>query len=192
MHDFSRDESSQECASFDTPSWYLARTAGFLEKHAYRELSRNNVTALLPLERKDNKVVPVFPRYIFVRFNLRKDAWRKTLAVRGISSYVSFNPEGLPEAVDDRLIATLTARLDATGLWIEKDPEPESKKQVEQAYMAGEQLRVLSGPFSRFIGVCDMQTGDRVMLLLSIFGRGSIVEMPASEVERVTHGGRAK
>ena len=151
-----------ECASFSIPLWYVARTGGFLERIAWREITQLGYEAFCPVERVNDRLQPVFPRYLFVRFNIVADQWRLLLAVRGVASFVSFRPDGrLPAPIDDRIITHTKALLDATGMLVQK---PKTK--------LGKTFAVVNpnSPLQHWSGICTMDAKQRVRLLLDFLG----------------------
>ena len=61
------------------------------------------------------------------------------------------------------------------------------KKQVSVDYEIGDQVKVLEGPFASFNGVVEELDFDKskVKVSVSIFGRGTQVEMDFDQVELV-------
>jgi transcriptional antiterminator NusG len=59
-----------------------------------------------------------------------------------------------------------------------------------QAFKLGDTVRIKGGPFANFPGVVEKIEESRSILIVrvEIFGRGTSVEVPFSEAEKIPHG----
>ena len=102
--------------------WYVAYTQPNGEWKAVAHLRRQGFEAYLPLcrairrhaRRKEVVRRPLFPRYVFVGFDLAADRWRAVNGTIGISRLVCRGER--PAALPDDMVATLRAREDAEGV----------------------------------------------------------------------------
>ena len=153
-----------------------------LETRALTNLKRQQYDVWLPLYRKSRRharklekvLRPLFPRYLFINFDLMVQSWRPIISTSGVHTIVS-NSDG-PIAISDDVISSLFARADSEGIF-EIDlntPQP------------GDRVRIESGPMSDLEGIFQVKhDSDRVMLLLKLMGREVRVSVDANEVERL-------
>lgn len=172
------------------PAWYACYTRARHEKRVNARLEERGFETFLPLVPRvrqwhdREKVVqwPLFPGYVFVRFDLRSLA--DVLRTPGVSTVVRFNgravpvPEGEIESVR-RFVEALRGR--EAESW---EPEP----LVE----AGDRIRVASGPFEGVAGVVLEQRGrGRALIQIGVeaIGQGVKVEVDARSLETLDRDG---
>lgn len=140
---------------FDTPRWYACRTRARAEKRAARLLAGNGVESYLPVidqlrqwsDRKRRVAFPLFPGYVFARFDLRKTY--EVLNTPGIVTIVRAN--GYPTPLRDKELESV--RILVTGVNAGHGmPRPVEKLEI------GQEVIVTEGPFS---GMRGMQVEDR-------------------------------
>lgn len=111
-----------------------------------------------------------YPGYVFVRCLLDEEVWaaiRRTPSVSGFSG--STQRDSLPSPLPEREVEALLGEL------------PPS---VPSGLVPGNVVRVLQGPFADFTGSVVEVNQDRVKVALNVFGRETLVEAPADQVER--------
>lgn len=163
--------------------WYCARTHYRMELLTVGELVKQGYAAFLPrIERelpdRTRAVAPLFPGYLFIRFNRVMDRWRPIVSTPGIRHLFGVSPEmpiPLPPGVIEAMVAK--ARGDNVVL-LESIPGPE---QLD----IGEEVRIIAGPFADFRGLCRLSSGNRVRLLVEMMGRQLEIEVSRAMVERV-------
>lgn len=165
--------------------WFCAETLHHQADVASDELRRQGFGVFRPMvwERriKNRKVVRVecdmFAGYIFVLFDPHRDPWGAIAHTRGMRDAPPLGmTAGKPTPLPQELIAFVAAN--AT----ERNAEFEA---LARASFNGAKVLVTKGPWRGSIGDCLMHRGDRVRLLLKLFGRDTHVEMPAERVERI-------
>lgn len=123
-------------------------------------------------QKRTTVTAPLFPRYLFVRFDVGIIGWRKITSTKGVQRIMgrdSEHPTPLPLlALDD-----LRARFDA-GEFV--------KRIATYSISAGDQIRVTQGAFAGHSGVCTISRGDRIRVLLSKLSGAIKVDLPASQV----------
>lgn len=147
------------------PCWYVVRTHLKQESRAEFNLKAWGVEVFNPLvkERRVNQfssvavayTAPLFPRYIFARFDASKLLF-KVSYTRGVQSVVGFG-EG-PAPVDDEVIEFFRSRVGADG-FVSMDDE----------FKGGDEVVVKDGPLHNLKAVVsgDYKGADRVSLLLA-------------------------
>lgn len=118
---------------------------------------------------------PVFPGYIFIKFGLDNADWRKINSTLGVNRLISFH-EGRPAQIPDALIEGLMARCD----------DKHMLKPISD-WKTGEKARLVSGPFSDFVGQVEgLVSGDRVRLLFKFMEQYKSLEMSSAALERLS------
>lgn len=162
--------------------WYLAQLKPNGFKRAQDNLRRQNFETFMPMseltmrhgQKFSNKVLPVFPGYLFVRFGAERTDWRKINSTLGVARLVSFKVSS-PAAVPEKLIAGLMARCDKAGHLLPADD-----------YEAGQRVKLISGPFAGFIGDIEAMLGDdRIRMLYEFMGQKSHIDISARDLERL-------
>ncbi len=161
---------------FDTPRWYACRTRARAEKRADRLLAGNGVESYMPVieqlrqwsDRKKRVAFPLFPGYVFARFDLRKTY--DVLNTPGIVTIVQAN--GYPTPVRDEELEAV--RILVTGVNAGHGlPRP-----VEDLEL-GHEVIATEGPFAGMRGVLLEERGRaRVVVRLSVLRQAVSVELP--------------
>lgn len=130
------------------------------------------------------QIVPFFPRYIFVRFDMGKDGWREMFKCAGIGGLVC---EGeLPVWVPDAFIEAIAMR--------EVDGAVPGKTPARLIFEVKEIVRVSHGPFAGHNGIVEripdkaienIDPDDRIRVAVSVFGRATPVDLEISQIEKL-------
>lgn len=159
-------------------AWFLAQIKPNARKIAERNLARQRFETFLPLieqtDRHSGRFVqthkPLFPGYIFVRFDPAKGAWRSINSTQGITKLVSFGQA--PAPVPDDLVAQLRARCDQDGV---VTPMPD--------LTVGDKVTVTQGPFAAFMAeILQVDEDQRVWLLIDLMGRQTRVAVRRQDI----------
>ena len=164
-----------------TQNWYCA---GFLrnkEHLAIQHLQRQGYSVFCPrlrktvshARRKVQKLVPLFPGYLFVKLDVSQQRWRPIDGTIGVTHIVK--TAGRPARVDPGFVAPLLESADAAGVI-----------SFDQALKPGDAVRAIGGPLNDQLGVlCRMKDTDRVVVLMSMLGRELEVTIPRSNLIKV-------
>nr|WP_314074755.1 transcription termination/antitermination NusG family protein [uncultured Roseococcus sp.] len=125
-------------------------------------------------ERTRRVLVPMFPGYIFVRFDIARDPWRKIVSAKGVARILGAHPERPTPLRSDLIIAIASNAAELNA---------EFQKAAEAVHPKGAALRVTKGPWAGFQGVCLWHKNDRIKLMMTLFGQDTATEMPAADVE---------
>ena len=111
------------------------------------------------------RVVALFPRYVFIRLDVLTQALAPVRSTRGVSGVVRFGEEAA--VVPDGVIDTLFRRADPeTGLHHLSDRRP----------TRGSAVSVVGGALAGLEGIFERDLGDeRAVILLSLLGRSTPV-----------------
>lgn len=161
--------------------WYVVHTQPGSELRAEANLRRQGYETYLPRYRRRRSHArrvdfvdrPLFPRYMFVRFDPSADRWRPILGTFGVCGLVRFGdiPVPVPAGIVDALRANEAART---------FDDPVSPV---RGLGIGAQIRVIAGPFADIVGkfqaLADL---ERVVVLLDLLGREVTVRLPERAV----------
>ena len=148
--------------------WYVIYSKPRQERVATDNLSRQGYETYLPMieisKRKQGAVIkkaePFFPRYLFIRLDMKQDNWSPIRSTRGVVSLVRFN--GNPKSVPESLIRAL------------KNNENSHKLQsvTPKYWKKGDALEIEQGPFAGYRCIFQgTRSSDRVTVLLNIVGK---------------------
>jgi transcriptional antiterminator RfaH len=161
--------------------WYLIYTKPSGEALALKNLARQHYQAYLPrilrtvrrAGRRYERVVALFPRYMFLRLNEGQQALAPVGSTVGVAGIVRFGSRYT--IVPDEVIHDLQARADpATGL---------HRLSIGAQPTRGDPVRISRGPFDGLEGVFERAAGaDRVIVLLRLLGQNAPVCVPADFV----------
>ena len=149
-----------------TRKWYAVHTKPHKEAVAEQNLRNQSFEVFLPKiertirhARKFQTVKrPLFPRYLFVSLDLQHDPWRSVNGTRGVAHLIMMGER--PQVAPDQLIDMLRGSIEGDVI------------NFASVLKLGAKSRVMSGPFSEFIGeLKEIDASGRVLLLLDIMGR---------------------
>ncbi len=116
-----------------------------------------------------------FPGYVLVRMELDDTTWHLVKNTPKVTGFLGGNstPTPIPPEEVDKVIAQM----------IEGIKKPKPKFHFE----GGDEVKVIDGPFTNFIGRVDEVKEDKAKLrvLISIFGRATPVELEFVQVEKI-------
>ena len=150
-------------------SWYVVHTQAHAESKAAVHLVRQHYQVYLPLirrwrfhaRRRELVLRPLFPRYLFVGFDMECTRWRAILSTIGVVSIVRHGekptrvPPGIVERIRD---AERAGQFDAAAMVARLN--------------VGDPVRIARGPLADLTGqLQSLVAGDRVRVLLRILGR---------------------
>ena len=114
-----------------------------------------------------------FPGYIMVNMKLDEHSWDMVRNTPGVAGFVSAGVKPLPLAKEEA--DNILQRME------------EAPSEVKVSFDEGESVRITTGPFIDFIGKVDQINVDKgkAVVLLSLFGRETPVELDLLGVERI-------
>lgn len=160
--------------------WYVARTHPQGEAKAVSNLLRQGFLAYLPrylkrrrhARRVDMVAAPLFPRYLFINFDVTAARWRAISSTIGIDRLIC--AEDTPMPVPDGVIEDIKAREGEDGY---------VPVGCGAGFARGEPVQILSGALSDHVGLFDCPSDEqRVFVLLNLLGRQVRVRVPLDTV----------
>jgi transcriptional antiterminator RfaH len=167
--------------SHDCLRWYVVQTKPRQEARAETNLRRLGLEMLAPRLRESRatgsakrlvqRVVPLFPGYIFSRFDEGTLLARVRLT-RGVHKVVGFGESATP--VDDTIIALIQDRIGNDGFVEMRAPRH------------GETVRIVAGPLESLEGVFErrLHSRDRVLILIASMASQTRIQVPLAYVQR--------
>ena len=161
--------------------WYVARSLPHKEHSAKQRLIAQGFCTFLPMQdrtlRHARKIMtvcrPVFPRYLFVRFDPMTTKWRSINGTIGLDRLIMRGD--VPEPVRPGVVESLIASVD------DRD-----RLQFRQTLKCGDQVRLLCGPFAEQLGILEhLGSNERVQVLLSFLGGPIPVQVDRTSVALV-------
>jgi len=173
-------------------NWYVVHTyAGFegrvkdsiLERANQMGLQDKIGQVLVPTEdvieikegKKRTSTRKFFPGYVLVEMDMSNESWQMIKETPKVTGFVGGGSQPIPLAQEE--VDTLLKQIDS-GTAV-----PRQKEEFHK----GDSVRIIDGPFLGFNGMVDDvdQERSRLKVLVSIFGRGTPVELGFLQVERL-------
>jgi transcriptional antiterminator NusG len=118
----------------------------------------------------------IFPGYVLIRMTMNNDTWHMVKDIPLVSGFLGTHQNPIP--VSEKEAQNLIHRLENTdgGEFV-----------ADITYEAGEQVKVIEGPFASFNGVVERVDAEkqRVIVSVSIFGRPTSVDLVYTQVEKI-------
>ena len=170
--------------------WYVVHTYSGYEKKV-KESLENRIEAegvqdrfgdvLIPSEtvvemkkgKKRTGTRSFFPGYLLVQMDLDEKTWHLVRHTPKVTGFVGGkNPAPIPETEVEEIKSQMA--------------EGRLKPKPKVTFLEGENVRVTDGPFLNFNGIVESIKPDKgkVVVLVSIFGRATPVELDFTQVEK--------
>lgn len=145
------------------------RALGFQAHHFREEVSRRAY---------EDTLRAYFPGYLFARFALGDRRWGHIMRLPPITGILC-STLGQPVAVPDAAMSLIESKFDERDLFIPEVPPPSLSR-------VGGTFSVQVGPWARFLGQCVSENPKgRVSLLMTLFGRSSVVDFDPDKLVAV-------
>lgn len=167
---------SMSSMSSSIVAWYALRTKPKQEKRAFLNLRAWGIETFVPWmcpRPKSCALAPLFPGYIFARFNLSQGL-HKISFTRGVSQIVSFG--GIPAIVEEDVMTAIRSRTDEEGI-----------ARIKPCVEPGDVVMVHTGPLRNLIGVFEKELPDneRIEILLTTIAYSARVKIPKCDVRKI-------
>ena len=162
--------------------WYVAQVLSQKEGYAAEHLARQGFQTFFPrfsrasgrAGKRGAVLAPLFPGYIFVKFDIKVDRWLAVNSTRGVIRLVGPRLSA-PSAVSADLIALLMSR--CSGGILDKLPD---------YIRAGDRIQINAGPLAGQIAQIEsFDDRGRVRVLLSMLGAEHSVAVTADQLAPV-------
>ncbi len=163
-----------------TYSGYEERVKQTIEKKAEEKGLKDKIsTILIPTERvierrgskKRETDKKFYPGYILVEMELDDETWHLVRSTPRVTGFVGGTK---PVPLSEEEVSVIVQQL-------QKGPA-----RVRTQYVTGDEVKIIDGPFSGFVGKVDEVDIDhgRLRVTVKIFGRETPVELNFSQVEK--------
>jgi transcriptional antiterminator NusG len=115
----------------------------------------------------------IFPGYVLVEMRMNEDSWYVVRNTPGVTGFVGSGTQPTPLREDE--VKKILKRMEAGA------------PKVRAGFREGQNVRIIDGPFSDFMGTVDHIDAERgkVRVLVSFFGRETPIELDLLQVEKV-------
>ena len=140
-------------------NWYLIKTKPRQEKKAKQNLQNQGYLVFCPVAKINNKLVVLFPGYLFVQLDKKIQNWSPINSTKGVSHFVKFglNFAKTPTSV----IEFIKANQHVTANNIKK---------LNQ-FKSGDKVQISDGPFENYMAIFKCYRSDeRVIILMNLLG----------------------
>lgn len=160
--------------------WYVVNTKAREEPKASFNLKRQGFNSYLPQYKKtrrharriDTVLAPLFPKYLFIEFDLDLESWSSINSTAGVKKLIMFG--SLPATLPSELVEEIRTREDVEGV-----VSLNQYLKIKQ----GDQVTINSGAFSEHRGIFECQDDDkRSIILLKLMGRDVRVRLASSAI----------
>ena len=140
-------------------NWYLIKTKPRQEKKAKQNLENQGYVAFCPITKINNKLVILFPSYLFVQLDEKTQIFSPIHSTQGVSYFVKF---GLNLAK----VPTGVIELIKTNQHITADKLKDLNK-----FKPGDKVKISDGAFKNWVAIFKCYKPDeRVILLMNLLG----------------------
>ena len=158
--------------------WFILQFKSNSHHLAAKNLNRQGFETFLPLHDTTSRRVsrfintskPLFPGYMFIKFDRAESEWHKINNSYGVSRLITFN--SILKSIPTIFVDNLMKRYDLSGKLI---PIKKLKK--------GDHVTVLKGPFANFIATVEKYEADqRIWILMDLMGRKTKIQTPSDNL----------
>jgi transcriptional antiterminator RfaH len=159
--------------------WFILQFKSNSHHLAEKNLNRQGFETFLPLHdttsRKLSRFIntskPLFPGYMFIKFDRTESEWHKINSTYGVSRLITFN--SILKSIPTIFVDHLMKQYDLSGKFI---PVKKLKK--------GDTVTVLKGPFANFIATVEKYEADqRIWILMDLMGRKTKLQTPLNTLQ---------
>jgi transcription elongation factor/antiterminator RfaH len=166
-------------SEMNSKRWYVVYSKPHGEERAQFHFRLKGVEHFFPRlllpgsRRKPNRIISLFPNYMFVRIALSED-YHHVVWSPGVKYLVGFG--GHPAPLDDEVVE-----------FFMKQANPEGIIPARLNLEIGQVVRICDGPFAGLVGIIQNppDAKGRVKLLLNLLKRQVAAETPATSIEAV-------
>lgn len=163
--------------------WFVIQTQLRNEERALQHLRNQGFDCFLPRFRKSRRharktdmvIEPLFPQYLFARFDAEEIRWRVINGTRGVVAILTDGTR--PIAVPSGVIESLQINTDQNGV---------TSLASLGLFREGARVRIKSGAFAGQFGEIKevlSKGADRVRVLLALLGAQTCLDLPSYALE---------
>ena len=140
-------------------NWYLIKTKPRQEKIAKQNLENQDYGTFCPITKINNRLVVLFPGYLFAQLNDKTQNWSPINSTKGVSHFVKFgfNFAKVPISVIEFI---------KTNQHITTEKFKNLKK-----FKPGDKVKISNGVFENYMAIFKCYKSDeRIILLMNLLG----------------------
>lgn len=184
------EEEIKEAAASSDAKWYIVHTYAGHENKVARNLKQRLETMgfetrifdiIVPTRttikvsggKKEEVQEKIFPGYVLVKMILDDESWLLVRTTQGVTAFIGAGNK--PTPISEKEVAAIQQFM--------QQEEPLYKT----AFVVGEAVKIIDGPFADFLGTIDNidETRGKLRVLVSIFGRETPVELDFLQVQKI-------
>ncbi|MBC8441355.1 MAG: transcription termination/antitermination protein NusG [Deltaproteobacteria bacterium] len=144
------------------------------EKFGEILIPTENIVELVNGKKKESSR-KFYPGYILVRMHLDNETWHIVSSTAKVTGFLG--GKNKPAPISDKEAENI----------VDKMQQGKNKPQPKYFFEPGDEVRVIDGPFSSFIGTVEDVSPDKekIKVLVSIFGRATPVELNFIQVTKI-------
>jgi transcriptional antiterminator NusG len=171
-----------------TSKWYIVRTQANRERSVSEKIIKSGEKGellgkiqqvIVPMEKtfyiKAGKKVKrekvLYPGYIFIQSNAVGELKYFLKECNGATGFLT-NKSGEIQALSQNEVNRMIGYVE------------EAEKEIENPFIAGEEVKILDGPFQSMVGTIEKIEGQRVKVAVSIFGRKTPIELDVLQIDK--------
>ena len=140
-------------------NWYLIKTKSRQEKIAKQNLENQDYRTFCPMSNINNRLVVLFPGYIFVQLNEKTQNWSPINSTKGVSHFVKFGSNFAKVSIS--VVEFIKTQQHITT---------EKLKNLNK-FKPGDKVQISDGAFKNCVAIFKCYKPDeRVILLMNLLG----------------------
>ena len=146
--------------------WYLLKTKPRQEKIALANLENQDYDTYCPYAKINNKIVVLFPGYLFIHLDETSDNWGPIRSTKGVLNFVRF---GLSYAkISNKIIDFIK----------ENEFNTSQKLKYLNDFKIGDKVQITEGVFKNCVAIFEsFKSDERVILLMNIMGQKQTINV---------------
>ena len=146
--------------------WYLLKTKSRQEKIAIANLENQKYHVYCPSTKINNKIVVLFPGYLFIYLDETSDNWGPIRSTKGILNFVRF---GLSYAkISNKII----------DFFKENEFNTSQKLKYLNDFKTGDKVQITEGVFKNCVAIFKcFKSDERVILLMNLMGQQQTISV---------------
>ena len=146
--------------------WYLIKTKPRQENIAVANLENQNYQVYCPCAKINNKIVVLFPGYLFIYLDETSENWTPIRSTKGVLNFVRF---GLNFAqVPDHIIKYIR---------VNQANSDEKLKKLSK-FKEGDKVQITDGVFKNCIAIFkSYKSEERIILLMKVLGQQQAINI---------------
>ena len=152
-------------------NWYLIKTKPRQEKIAIKNLENQTYRTSCPMAKIKNRLVVLFPGYLFVQLNEKTQNWSPINSTKGVSHFVKFgsNFAKVPMSVVEFIKTNQHITI--------------GKIKSLNKFKPGDKVQISDGAFKNWMAIFKCYKSDeRVILLMNLLGCEQSLNMKEESV----------